>query len=368
MDIGVPREIMDKEFRVALVPAGVRELVSAGHRVFVETGSGAGSGIADSEFEAAGARMMGTAQEVFTRAELIVKVKEPLEQEFAGFRSGQVLFTFLHLAAKPQLTDFLCQTNICALGYETIQLDDGSLPVLAPMSEVAGRLSIQIGAHYLERAQGGAGVLLGGVPGVEHGRVTVVGGGVVGSNAVRVAQAMGAEVTVLDVNMQRLEYLDELYGGRVKTLVSNEHNIASAVRESDLVVGAVLIAGRRAPLLVSRKMVGAMRPGSVIIDVAIDQGGCIETAKQTTHSRPTYEVDGVVHYCVANMPGAVPRTSTFALTNVTLPYVMDIAGKGVEEALRDSSALRRGLNVFNGRIVNREVAASQNKEWQDLQP
>ena len=363
MDIGVPREIMDNEYRVAMAPAGVLALTRAGHRVLVEAGAGAGSGISDAEFAAAGATILGSADEVFARAEMIVKVKEPLAPELPRFREGQVLFTFLHLAPRPELTDFLCQRRITAIAYETIALDDGTLPLLAPMSEVAGRMSIQVGAHYLEKAGGGSGVLLAGVPGVAHGRVTVIGGGVVGSNAVRLAQAMGAAVTVLDRNLRRLEYLDQLYGGRVNTLVANEYNIGREVAASDLLVGAVLVTGASAPKLVSREMVAAMRPGSVIVDVAIDQGGCVETAQVTTHSRPTYEKDGVIHYCVANMPGGVPRTSTFALTNVTLGHVLEIADKGVLAALRDNEPLRRGLNVHAGAIMHPRVAAAQGKEW-----
>jgi alanine dehydrogenase len=364
MNIGVPREVMDNEFRVGMVPAGVLTLTRAGHGVLVEKSAGAGSGISDQEYVDAGATILGSAAEVFARAEMIVKVKEPLPSEFAQFREGQVLFTFLHLAPRPELTDFLCRQRICAIAYETIELDSGLLPVLAPMSEVAGRMSIQVGAHFLEKVGGGSGVLLAGVPGVEHGRVTVIGGGVVGSNAVRMAQAMGAEVTVLDRNMHRLEHLDQLYAGRINTLVANEYNIRRAVQNSDLLVGAVLVTGSSAPKLVSREMVASMRPGSVIVDVAIDQGGCVETARVTTHSRPVYEVDGIIHYCVANMPGGVPRTSTFALTNVTMNYTLDIANKGVVRAMRENEPLRRGLNVYEGVITHREVAVSQGKEWQ----
>lgn len=364
MDIGVPREIMDNEFRVAMVPAGVLALARAGHGVLVEQGVGAGSGISDQEYADAGATVLNSATEVFARAEMIVKVKEPLPPEFPLFRDGQILFTFLHLAPRPELTDFLCQRRICAIAYETIELDNGFLPVLAPMSEVAGRMAIQVGAHYLEKASGGAGVLLAGVPGVEHGRVTVIGGGVVGSNAVRLAQAMGAEVTVLDRNLQRLEFLDQLYAGRISTLIANEFNIRRAVQNSDLLVGAVLVTGSSAPKLVSRAMVVSMRPGSVIVDVAIDQGGCVETARVTTHSHPTYTEEGIVHYCVANMPGGVPRTATFALANVTLPHALEIADKGVDRAMRENEPLRRGLNIYNGGIAHREVAASQGKTWQ----
>lgn len=363
MDIGVPTEIMDKEFRVAIIPAGVNALVKSGHRVFVEKGAGIGSNIPDIAFEQTGARIVNEAKEVFSSAEMIIKVKEPLEQEYSHFQEGQILFTFLHLAPKMELTEFLCQKKICGIGYETVQTDDDAMPLLAPMSEVAGRMSVQVGAHYLEKENGGSGVLLGGVPGVEHGRITVIGGGIVGSNAVRIAQAMGAEVTVIDRNMKRLEYLDELYGGRVQTIASSEYAIANEIEQSDLVIGAVLIPGKTTPKLVTRDMVKSMRPGSVIVDVAIDQGGCVATAKATSHSQPVYEVDGILHYCVPNMPGAVPRTSTFALTNATLPYALEIADKGIETALRENSALKKGLNVFNGKIVRREIAESQGREW-----
>jgi alanine dehydrogenase len=366
MDIGVPKEIMDMEFRVAMVPAGVNTMVKAGHRVFMEKNAGAGSGFTDAQFKQAGARIVDSARDVFAAAEMIIKVKEPLEPEFSHFQDGQILFTFLHLAPKKELTEFLCRKKICGIGYETIQTDDGALPLLAPMSEVAGRMSIQVGAHYLEKANGGSGVLLGGVPGVEHGRIAVIGGGIVGTNAVRIAQAMGAEVIVIDWNMKRLEYLDELYAGRVQTIVSNEYAIACEVKESDLVIGAVLVPGRTAPQLVTREMVASMRPGSVIVDVAIDQGGCVETAKATTHSQPVYVVDGITHYCVANMPGAVPRTSTFALTNVTLPYALEVADMGLETALKENTALRKGLNIYDGKIVRKEVAESQGSQWHEF--
>ena len=365
MDIGVPREIMDKEYRVSMVPAGVNAMVKAGHRVFVERDAGAGSGIDNAEYEEAGAQIVDSAREVFSSSEMIIKVKEPLEKEFQYFQTGQILYTFLHLAPKMELTDFLCRMKIQAIGYETIQLDDGTLPLLAPMSEVAGRMSVQVGAHYLEKANGGSGVLLGGVPGVAHGRVTIIGGGIVGTNALRVAQAMGAEVTVIDRGMKRLEYLDELYSGRIKTLMSTEYAIATEVKDSDLVIGAVLVPGREAPKLVTREMVSSMRPGSVIVDVAIDQGGCSETASPTTHSQPVYEVDGILHYCVANMPGAVPRTSTAALTNTTLPYALEIAEKGIDKAVKENDALKRGVNVYGGIVVNKEVAESQGRPFQE---
>lgn len=361
MIIGVPKEIMDMEFRVGLVPAGVHALVKAGHEVVVEKMAGLGSGITDAEFEGVGAIVVPQAKDVFDRAEMIIKVKEPLEPEYDYFQENQILYTFLHLAPKPALTDFLCRKKISGIAYETIQLEDGTLPVLAPMSKVAGRMSVQVGAHYLEKNNGGSGVLLGGVTGVDHGKVTIIGAGVVGRNAMRVALGMGAEVTILGIDMQRLEHLDELHGGRITTLISNEYNLENEVIESDLVVGAVLLPGRSAPRLVTRDMVARMRKGSVIVDVAIDQGGCVETARPTTHSNPVYEVDGVIHYCVANIPGAVPRTSTYALTNITLPYALEIADKGVEKAIEENQSLKKGLNVFNGSITNDQVALSQGR-------
>ncbi|MDW7774022.1 MAG: alanine dehydrogenase [Desulfobulbaceae bacterium] len=365
MIIGIPREIMDRENRVGLVPAGANALVRAGHEVVVEKGAGTGSGFTDADYEAVGAKIADHPREVFARAEMIIKVKEPLDPELEYFREEQILYTYLHLAPKPELTDFLCRRKVSAIGYETVRLADGSLPLLEPMSMIAGKLAVQVGAHYLEKTYGGAGVLLGGVPGVERGRVAIIGAGVVGGNAARIGVGLGAEVSVLGINMERLRHLDEMYAGKVKTLMSNEYNIRRTVIASDLVIGAVLIPGSTAPKLVTRDMVSAMRPGSIIVDVAIDQGGCVETARVTTHSEPTYTVDGVIHYCVANMPGAVPRTSTFALTNATLPYALEIAGKGLTLALQDNPPLKEGLNVYNGRIVNRRVAESQGKEWHD---
>ncbi|MDD3618272.1 MAG: alanine dehydrogenase [Desulfobulbaceae bacterium] len=365
MEIGIPKEIMNSEFRVGVVPAGVNALVKAGHRVLVQQGAGSGSGISDAEFAAVGAVLVQSAPEVFARAGMIIKVKEPLPSEYEYLRPGQILFTYLHLAPKPELTEFLCRRKISAIGYETVQFADGSLPLLAPMSQVAGRMAVQVGARYLERTNGGAGILLGGVPGVDPGRVTILGPGVVGINATRVALAMGAHVTVIGPNMERLARLDELYGGRITTLVSNEYNISRQVADSDLVVGAALIPGGAAPKLVSGDMVARMRPGSVIIDVAIDQGGCVETSRATSHAEPTFTVGGVIHYGVANMPGAVPRTSTFALTNATLPYALEIADKGLVRALRGNASLRKGLNVYDGMIVQPNVARSQGKEWRD---
>lgn len=368
MDIGIPREIMNGEFRVAIVPAGVHALVRAGHRVVVEQGAGSGSGMADADFADAGAVLVPRARDVFARAEMIIKVKEPLPPEFDFFQPGQILFTYLHLAPKPELTDLLCRRRVSAIGYETIQLPDGSLPLLAPMSRIAGRMAVQAGAHYLEKQSGGAGILLGGAPGVARGRVTIIGSGVVGANAARTALAMGARVTVLGTNAVQLARLDELHGGRLTTLASSEYAIGREVAAADLVIGAALIPGGAAPMLVTREMVARMRPGSVIVDVAIDQGGCVETSRVTSHAEPVYETEGVIHYCVANMPGAVPRTATFALTAATLPYALEIAGKGLERALRESGPLRKGLNVHDGVIVQQKVAEAQGKEWRAVLP
>jgi alanine dehydrogenase len=355
--IGVPREIKDMEFRVGLVPDGSRLLVEAGHEVYVERGAGAGSGFDDASYARAGARMVDT-DEVWSVAELIVKVKEPQPPELARLRPGQALFAYLHLAAAPEVAEGLRAADVMAIAYETIQKPDGSFPVLAPMSEVAGRLAVQIGVNLLQKDRGGRGVLLGGVPGVMRGRVCVLGAGTVGINAVRVAHALGAEVDVLDVDLKRLTYLYDIFQGDLNTLFSNPSNIRRSVRDADLLIGAVYVRGRRAPTLVSEKLVAEMQPGSVIADVAVDQGGCVETIRPTTHSNPTYVAHGVVHYGVANMPGAVPRTSTFALTNTTLPYVEAMAELGVEEALRRDPALALGANVWRGEIVCEGVADS----------
>lgn len=366
MIIGVPKEIKDKEFRVAMVPAGVRSLTNRGHKVLVEKNAGTGSDISDSEYQRAGAVIVASAAEVYEQAEMIMKVKEPLPEEYLYLREDLFLYTYLHLAPLPELTDELLGRKVTAVGYETVQLDNGYLPLLAPMSEVAGRMSVQVGARFLERESGGRGILLGGVPGVEHGHVTIIGGGTVGSNAARVASALGATVTVLDTDMHRLAYLDDIFAGRLNTLMSNQHNIEQELAIADLVIGGVLIPGGRAPKLISRSMLSLMKKGSVIVDVAIDQGGCVETAKPTTHSQPTYEVDGIIHYCVANMPGAVPRTSTFALTNVTLPMAIEIADKGLEKAASEDKALARGINTWRGRLTNREVAEAQDKDWMEF--
>lgn len=357
MRIGVPRERKDMEFRVGLVPDGVRQLRDAGHEVLVERGAGLGSGFADGEYEQAGARLVD-AEEAWARAELVVKVKEPLPEEVARLHPELALFTYLHLAASPALAGALCESGVRAIAYETIQNADGSFPVLAPMSEVAGRLAVQIGVTLLQKDRGGKGLLLGGVPGVMRGRVTVLGAGTVGINAVRVAHALGAEVDVLDVDMKRLTYLYDIFSGDLNTLFSSPTTIGRSVIESDLVIGAVYLRGRRAPRLVSEKMVQAMQPGSVVVDVSVDQGGCIETIRPTTHSDPTYVLHDVIHYGVGNMPGAVPRTSTIALTNATFPYVEEMAAAGVDEAVRRNGALALGANVWRGRVVCDGVAES----------
>jgi alanine dehydrogenase len=365
MQIGVPKETKDQEFRVGVVPDGVRILVAAGHEVFVETGAGAGSGLADADFERAGARIVSV-DEAWSSPSLVIKVKEPNEREVQRLRPGQTLFTYLHLAAAPWLADALRRADIVAIAYETIQHPDGAFPVLAPMSEVAGRLAVQIGVTLLQKDRGGKGLLVGGVPGVLRGRVSILGAGTVGINAVRVAHALGAEVDVLDVDLKRLTYLYDIFSGDLNTLYSNPTNVERSVRASDLVVGAVYVRGKRAPRIVTRDMVSAMQPGSVVVDVAVDQGGCIETIRPTTHSSPTYVVDGVIHYGVTNMPGAVPRTSTFALTNTTLPFAERIATLGVVNALRRDSALAFGVNVFRGEITCEGVAEALGEKARPL--
>lgn len=367
MIIGVPKEIKDNENRVGLTPAGVSAYKQAGHRVLVETQAGTGSGFSDEDFSAAGAEILGSAKEVWQQAEMICKVKEPLPAEYGFFRENLILFTYLHLAPERELTEQLCAKKVVAIAYETIQTDDGSLPLLMPMSEVAGRMSVQIGAQFLEKPHGGKGVLLGGVPGVTPANVVIVGGGIVGTNAAKMAVGLGAQVTILDINANRLRELDDLFQGRLRTLMSNQYNIAQAVKEADLLIGAVLIPGSRAPKLVTEEMVKSMSPGSVIVDVAIDQGGSIETVDRiTTHSEPTYVKHGVVHYAVANMPGAVPRTSTIALSNVTIPYGLQLANKGYRAAIAQNQALARGVNVLNGHVVYEAVATSLNLPYVPL--
>ncbi|WCN38256.1 alanine dehydrogenase [Aneurinibacillus uraniidurans] len=356
MIIGVPKEIKNNENRVAMTPAGVAAFVHAGHQVVIETQAGVGSGFTDEQYVQEGATIVAAAKEAWA-ADMVMKVKEPIAEEYTHFREGLVLFTYLHLAPEPDLTKALVDKKVTAIAYETIQLDNGALPLLTPMSEVAGRMSVQIGAQFLEKSKGGKGVLLAGVPGVEAGRVTVVGGGIVGTNAAKIALGMGAKVTLLDINPDRLRELDELFQGHVQTLMSNRYNIAKAVKEADLLIGAVLVPGARAPRLVSEEMVKEMEPGSVIVDVAIDQGGSIETIDRvTTHSDPTYVKHGVVHYAVANMPGAVARTSTLALTNVTIPYGVQIATKGYKKAAQENRALARGINVVDGKVTYKAVA------------
>lgn len=361
MLIGVPREIKPNEDRVAVTPAGVQALTSAGHKVLVEEGAGLGSGIADEAYAAAGAELVAAPEEIFQRAEMIMKVKEPLPQEYPLLREDQILFTYLHLAREPELTAALIEKKVIAIAYETIQLDNGVLPLLTPMSEVAGKMAVQVGAHFLEKPSGGKGILLGGVPGVPAADVVILGAGTVGASALKVAVGMGAHVTIIDRNVDRLRYLDDLYGGRITTLVSNQFNIEQSVRYADLLIGAVLVVGAKAPKLVTGEMVKQMKPGSVIVDVAIDQGGSVETIDRvTTHSNPVYEKYGVIHYAVANMPGAVARTSTFALTNATLPYALELANRGYLNAVLNNRALARGVNVFKGRVTCRAVGESLN--------
>jgi len=366
MIVGVAREIKDHETRVALVPSGVVALREAGHEVLVESGAGEGSSLTDREYMQAGAHIAPTAKEVWSRANLVVKVKEPQPSEYGFFRPGLVLFTYLHLAPLPELTGALLAARVSGVAYETILEADGSLPLLTPMSEVAGRMSVQVGAQYLERPAGGRGVLLGGVPGVAPANVVILGGGVVGVNAAKVAVGMGAHVTIIDRNLSRLRELDDVFHGQVVTLASNVWTIGENVRTADLVIGAVLIPGASAPRLVRREMVASMKRGAVMVDVAIDQGGCFETSRATTHTDPVYRVDGVLHYCVSNMPAAVPHTSTFALTNATFPYLLELANKGLERACREHPALRQGVNTYDGSVTHRGVAESQGRPWRDL--
>jgi alanine dehydrogenase len=359
MRIGVPAETKVHEYRVGLVPSGARALIEAKHQVLVESGAGRGSGIADDEYVAVGAEIAPDARTVYASCDLIVKVKDPTPAETDLMRPGQILFCYLHLAPAPETTRALLDRRVTAVAYETVQLPDGSLPLLAPMSEVAGRLAVQVGIHFLQREHGGSGILLGGVPGVPRGKVTIIGAGTVGINAVRVAHALGAEVDVLDISLPRLGYLYDIFAGNLGTLVSNATNVERSVAEAELLIGAVLIPGARAPRLVTAGMIRRMRPGSVVVDVSVDQGGCVETIRPTTHADPVYTVEGVLHYGVTNMPGAVPRTSTFALTNTTLPYVLKLAAAPLEEAAAEDTALRRGINTYDGGVTCPGVAEAQ---------
>jgi len=366
MIIGVPKEIKDHEYRVSLTPDAVQSLCAVGHTVWAEPTAGEGSGFTDDDYRKAGAHLASSKAHLFQEAELIVKVKEPLLSECALFRPGQTLFAYLHLAALPDLTRALLEARVTAIAYETTELEDRTLPMLKPMSEIAGRMSVQVGARYLERSQGGRGVLLAGVPGVAPGKVVILGAGVVGSAATRIAVGMGAQVTVINQDLERLRSLDDLYQGRVVTLAANQPVIDLAVEEADLVVGAVLVRGAKAPKLVSRAVVSRMKPGSVVVDVSVDQGGCFETTRPTTHSDPVYQIDGVLHYCVPNMPGIVPRTATLALTNATLPFIVRLASAGVARAIRADPALAKGVNLVNGKITCKGVAEAHGMRWEPL--
>jgi alanine dehydrogenase len=366
MIIGVPKEVKDHESRVGVTPAGVKALAEAGHEVLVEHNAGVLSAMPDDEYQSAGAEIVGSAYDVWRLAEMVVKVKEPVENEYRNFREGLVLFTYLHLAPLAELTNALLERKFIGIAYETVRDRTGALPLLTPMSEVAGRMSVQVGASYLEKERGGRGVLLGGVPGVAPGNVCIIGGGVVGTNAAKVALGMGARVTLLDLNLNRLRELDDIFNGRVFTVASNSYNIQRAVSEADLVIGGVLIPGAAAPKIVTKAMVAKMKKGAVIVDVAIDQGGCIETAHPTTHSDPSYVVDGVVHYCVTNMPAAVPHTSTLALNNATFPYVLKLARLGARAAIAEDKGIAEGVNTFDGHLTYAAVATAQQREWKPI--
>ena len=366
MIVGVPKEIKKDEYRVGLVPVGAEELVRAGHTVLLEEGAGTGSGISDDEYIRAGSEVVPTPEDIYKKCELVLKVKEPLGAEIGWLRPGQIVFTFFHFAVSQEFTESIIKSGIVAIAYETIRNERGGHPLLTPMSEVAGRMSIQEGAKYLEKPMEGRGILLGGVPGVAPANVTILGGGVVGTNAAKVAAGLGAQVTIMDISLERLRYLDDIMPKNVITLMSNRHNIRERLSETDLLIGAVLIEGARTPVLITRDDLKLMKPGSVIVDVSIDQGGCIETSRPTTHSDPVYIVDGVVHYCVTNMPGAVGRTSTYALTNVTLPYALEIAGKGFERAAKENPAIRRGINICQGKVTNKAVADTFGMQYQEL--
>ena len=366
MIIGVPREVKDHESRVALVPSGVVTLRENGHQVLVETNAGTGSSLTDGDYLQAGATIVEKAAEVWKKADLVVKVKEPQTSEFAHLRKGLILFTYLHLAPLPDLTNYLLEAGTTGIAYETIRESDGSLPLLTPMSEVAGRMAVQVGAQYLEAPNGGRGLLLGGVPGVAPANVTILGGGVVGTNAAKIALGMGAHVSIIDRSLNRLRELDDIFNGRLTTLASNVWTITETMKHADLVIGAVLIPGASAPKLVRSSMIANMKRGAVVVDVAIDQGGCFETSHATTHTEPIYFVDGVLHYCVSNMPAAVPHTSTFALTNATFPYLLELANKGLDKAIAERESIRGGVNTYKGQLTHQGVAESQGRKWSTL--
>lgn len=367
MVIGIPKEIKEGEYRVSVVPAGVKTLVDAGHRVFIERNAGEGSGISDEDYIRAGAEIRESNKDIWGEAEMIMKVKEPLPSEYDLMCEGQIIFTYFHLAPERKLTEALLERRVIGVAYETIELDDGTLPLLTPMSEIAGRMAIHVGAYFLQKEHNGRGVLLAGVPGVEPANVVILGCGVVGTNAAKIAVGMGADVTVLDLNLNRLRHLDDLFFGRIKPLMSNIQNVGEALTRADLLIGGVLIHGALTPHVATRAMVSDMRRGSVIVDVSVDQGGCIETTRPTSHEDPTYEVGGVIHYCVANMPGAVARTSTFALTNTTLPYCLKMVTMGYREAMRRDKALMRGLNTFDGKVTYRPVAEALDMEYLEVE-
>lgn len=368
MKIAVPKEIKNNENRVGLVPSGVRQLVQDGHELFVQKGAGAGIGISDEAYIEAGAKITATLEDTFAAGEMIIKVKEPQPVEIALLKPHHILYTYLHLSADKELTEGLMKSGATCIAYETIQFPDGSLPLLVPMSEVAGRMATQVGAMCLQKDKGGKGLLLGGVPGVHRAKVTVIGCGIAGTNATKMAMGLGADVTCIDLNTKRLAEMDDLFDNRITTLFSNTQNIEQAVINSDLVIGAVLVPGAKAPKLVTRDMISKMEPGSVVVDIAVDQGGCIETCKPTTHESPTFEVDGVIHYCVANMPGAVPRTSTYALTNVTLKYARMIAQNGVDKSIMTDPAFKLGVNIYKGKLVYEQVARDLELPYTPLQP
>jgi alanine dehydrogenase len=367
MKIGLPKEIKDNEYRVGLTPAGVRALTDSGHSVVVENRAGEGSGFENALYEKAGAKILPTADDVWAEGDMIVKVKEPIAPEYPRMRENQLLFTYLHLAPEPELTKQLMERKVSGVAYETITDDQGRLPLLTPMSEVAGRMSVQVGATYLEKMNGGRGILLGGVPGVTAGRVVIIGGGVVGTEAAKMAIGLGAHVTIIDRNLDRLRQLDDIFLSKVQTLASSRYMLEEAISHADLIIGAVLVVGAAAPKLVTRDMLNLIPKGAVLVDVAVDQGGCFETTHATTHSNPTYYEEGVLHYCVANMPGAVPRTSTFALTNATLPYALELANKGFEGAIAADKGLKEGVNTYAGKCTYEAVAASQNIEYTPLE-